>query len=587
MRGDAAARGEDPPAVESHYRELWSRLTEGRRLPRAELDRWHEIERLVARVEERRAADGEPAAERRRALDLGCGRGWITRLLADRLDGWEVRGVDPLAASVEIARAQHPGLDIRRATGRDLLQLGETGTYDLVVASEVIEHVPYGDQDAFLAQALELLRPGGHLLLTTPRGEQQRRWRRSGRRGQPVEDWLTEPQLVTRVSRAGFEVVECSRVHPPTRPLTWQGWVDKWLLGRRYVSRLPLGALRRRLQHAAAMYQVLLLVRPAAAPEAAAGPATHAAAGPAPRISVVVCTRNRADLLREVLDDLRRQLPPTGCEVLVVDNGSTDHTARVVAELAGDDRFRRVEESELGLSRARNHGWREARGAYVAYTDDDCRIPPGWLEVAAEVIERHRPDVFGGPIDPFFQSPPPPWFRPAYLTRSRGDAARRLGLGENLWGGNLFVRRELLDEVGGFPTHLGMVDRRIAYGEETALQRSLSARRPGAVAYYEPRLRLRHLERPEKLRAGWLVRRFVAKGRDVYLAAAGSTPAPSRMVLLADLARTLALLVGQAILRLFVRDRQRFPYYQNFLYESASRYLRRIGRLGAQMRQPR
>jgi 2-polyprenyl-3-methyl-5-hydroxy-6-metoxy-1,4-benzoquinol methylase len=255
-------RGADRRAVESHYRELWSRMTDGRRLPAAELDRWREIERLVARAAEPLATGGGPAVGRR-ALDLGCGRGWITRLLADRLGGWEVHGVDPLAASVEVARIQHPDLDFRRATGGDLIRAGEAEGYDLIVASEVVEHVPYDDQPAFLAETWELLRPGGFLLLTTPRGEQWERWRRSGRRGQPVEAWLTEPQLAARLRSVGFEIVERSRVHPPTRPLTWQGWLDKWVLGRRHVRRLPLRPLRRRLQQAAAMYQVLLLRRPA------------------------------------------------------------------------------------------------------------------------------------------------------------------------------------------------------------------------------------------------------------------------------------------------------------------------------------
>jgi glucosyl-dolichyl phosphate glucuronosyltransferase len=313
------------------------------------------------------------------------------------------------------------------------------------------------------------------------------------------------------------------------------------------------------------------------------------APSPSPLISVVVCTRNRAELLRGVLDDLRAQtLPATRYEVLIVDNGSTDHTRRVVEEVAHDGRFRHVEEPVLGLSHARNRGWREARGAYVAYTDDDCRVPPGWLAVAAEVIGEHRPHLLGGPIEPFFDSPPPPWFRPAYLTRSRGDQARRLSPGENLWGGNLFVGRELLAELGGFPTGLGMVGRRIAYGEETALQHRLYEVHPEAVSYYDPRLGLRHLERPEKLRARWLLRRFVAKGRDVHLAAAAAAPpAPSRVVLVADMLRTGALLLAAAILRSVVRDRRRFPYYQNFLYETASQYLRRLGRLGAQLRQPR
>jgi len=61
-------------------------------------------------------------------------------------------------------------------------------------------------------------------------------------------------------------------------------------------------------------------------------------------ISVLICTYNRARLLRETLAALQAQQPPAGCEVeiIVVDNNSTDNTPAVVAESAADGRFRIV-----------------------------------------------------------------------------------------------------------------------------------------------------------------------------------------------------------------------------------------------------
>lgn len=261
MSGGTASGVEESRHPESYYQELWSRLSNGRRLPRGELARWREIERLLARLEGPEREESGALATPRRALDLGCGRGWITRLIADRWPSSEVRGIDPLAASVDVAKGLHPDLDFRRATGRELLLAGEAGTYDVIVASEVIEHVPHPEQSAFLTEASQLLRVGGHLILTTPRRELWRRWYRSGREIQPIEAWLTEAQVTEHVQRAGFDILTRSRVHPPNRPLVWQGWLDKWLLGRRWVRSLPLTAVRNRLQHAAALYQVLLLRR--------------------------------------------------------------------------------------------------------------------------------------------------------------------------------------------------------------------------------------------------------------------------------------------------------------------------------------
>ena len=103
-----------------------------------------------------------------------------------------------------------------------------------------------------------------------------------------------------------------------------------------------------------------------------------------PFISVVVCTRNRADLLRTCLRALRAVTYPR-CEVIVVDNAPLNSSTRTAVEQeAGDDaRFRYVIEPRPGLSCARNRGLTSARGDIVAYTDDDVTVDPGWLSGVA------------------------------------------------------------------------------------------------------------------------------------------------------------------------------------------------------------
>lgn len=93
-------------------------------------------------------------------------------------------------------------------------------------------------------------------------------------------------------------------------------------------------------------------------------------------LTILVCTHNRADLLRGALESLELQsLPRDRFEVLVVDNASTDGTPGVVAECAARGRvdLRSVREEELGLDAARNRGIREAAGTFVAFLDDDAR----------------------------------------------------------------------------------------------------------------------------------------------------------------------------------------------------------------------
>jgi len=106
-------------------------------------------------------------------------------------------------------------------------------------------------------------------------------------------------------------------------------------------------------------------------------------------ISVVVCTRNRPDLLTRALRSLER-LRYAHFEVVLVDNAPDDdrtlHRFETVA--SADDRFRYVREPTPGLSRARNRGAAEARFGHVAFTDDDAMPDPLWLEAIARGFGR-------------------------------------------------------------------------------------------------------------------------------------------------------------------------------------------------------
>lgn len=300
-----------------------------------------------------------------------------------------------------------------------------------------------------------------------------------------------------------------------------------------------------------------------------------------PLFSVVVCTRNRSDLLARALDGLRvQELKTSEYEILVVDNASTDDTRSVVEARAGETPdMRYLMETEVGLSAARNRGWRAARGRYVAYTDDDCKIPPDWLPAARKIVEARQPDVFGGPYYAFYDHPKPPWFRDEYGSRALSSEARRLRPDELLVGGNLFIRRDVLEAVGGFAVSLGMRGRRIAYGEDPAVQHEIRRRFPHAVFYYDPDLLVYHLVRVEKLSLRWLTQSFFAKGRDVQASVPDPVPDRGRLDLAFDAMRTGLAFTRDFATGLVSRDRHRYPFFANYYYEHLSQYLRRLGRL--------
>ena len=117
--------------------------------------------------------------------------------------------------------------------------------------------------------------------------------------------------------------------------------------------------------------------------------------------SVIVPTRNRADLLAGCLRSLAAQDCPAGdFEVLVVDNGSTDGTAALCAEaperfgLAG---LRCVVEPEPGLLSGRHRGALEARGGVLVFVDDDIVAAPGWLSALLRAFDDPCVHLAGGP----------------------------------------------------------------------------------------------------------------------------------------------------------------------------------------------
>ncbi|GJG86413.1 hypothetical protein tb265_15940 [Gemmatimonadetes bacterium T265] len=220
----------------------------------------------------------------------------------------------------------------------------------------------------------------------------------------------------------------------------------------------------------------------------------------APFFSVAVCTWNRAAFLRRTLESHVAQHVPAGLrwELIVVDNHSTDDTARVLDAYTDRLPLRRVFETRLGLSHARNAAVAAARGAYVVWTDDDVFVGRDWLAGYAEAVRRH-PDaaLFGGPIRPRFEPDPPSW-----LVRALPDVGHALALldlgpapvplgGEQIpFGANYVVRA---DEQRRHPysPRLGRVGTGMGGGEETAVVRAILD--AGATGWWVPNAPVEHL----------------------------------------------------------------------------------------------
>ena len=107
-------------------------------------------------------------------------------------------------------------------------------------------------------------------------------------------------------------------------------------------------------------------------------------------ISIIIPTFNGASRIGHCLDALLKQRHNHDTEILVVNDGSTDETADVVARYPS---VRLINQANAGPAAARNRGAKEAKGAIILFTDDDCIPVPDWL--CSMVTPFDDPEVVG------------------------------------------------------------------------------------------------------------------------------------------------------------------------------------------------
>ncbi|MGM9506786.1 glycosyltransferase [Larkinella sp. GY13] len=244
-------------------------------------------------------------------------------------------------------------------------------------------------------------------------------------------------------------------------------------------------------------------------------------------VSVIIPTLNRSCQLQRTLYSLS-QLPEdrTLFEIIVIDNGSTNETERVVKTFIEENNrldVRYFYDPVPGLLTGRHRGAQEARGETFTFIDDDVQVCQTWLSAIIEVM-RSQPGIslLTGPCLPLYEIPPPYWVSNLWRSNEMGKYCGWFSLldfgGEPriidpdfVWGLNFTIRRDAFFKLGGFHPDSMPDDLQIFQGDgETGLTRK--AKEQGILAFYHPRVKLLHEVPQTRLTPEYIKKRAFFQG---------------------------------------------------------------------------
>jgi GT2 family glycosyltransferase len=207
-----------------------------------------------------------------------------------------------------------------------------------------------------------------------------------------------------------------------------------------------------------------------------------------PEIAIIIPHYNDVARLARCLDALREN-DLSGCEILVVDNGSDQPPDAVRDRVPG---IRIVTELEKGAAAARNRGVAETTAPRLMFIDADCVPAPDWVRVGRSVMD--RADLVGGRVEVFDETPPPRSGAEAFEAVFAFDFRHYIEVQGFSGTGNLITRRDVFADVGPF---------RGGVSEDRDWSFRATAR--GYRLIYEDALRVGHPSRADwpALRAKW------------------------------------------------------------------------------------
>jgi glycosyltransferase involved in cell wall biosynthesis len=238
-------------------------------------------------------------------------------------------------------------------------------------------------------------------------------------------------------------------------------------------------------------------------------------------LSIVIPTRNRSKLLANLINSLEEQnISDFDWEIIIVDNHSTDDTEKIVKLLAvsSKNRIKYFRELNIGLHYARHRGIRESNAEVLGFLDDDMLLSKDWI-FGAKKLSGGDYSAVAGRIEPLWADELPPLWIQKKIKNGVFPLLGILDLGREekaipsnlVFGGNFFIKRQLILDLGGFNPDGVPQDQIYLRGDgETGLMKKFEAQ--GLVALYEPKSTVQHIIDKNRLSIKYLCKRSFNQG---------------------------------------------------------------------------
>ncbi len=236
-------------------------------------------------------------------------------------------------------------------------------------------------------------------------------------------------------------------------------------------------------------------------------------------ISVVILTFNRREHVVDTVKSTLRQMFDGDYEVIVADNWSDDGSyEELKSRFSRISNFRIVRPSQrIGIAAARNYGLQIAKGDIVAFIDDDCIANRSWLKEINSIFKDSSVGCVGGKISLVMVGAK----KPTWLGKDVYGILGVTNWGEKVRdiyfpiGGNLAIRRDLAQKIGGFKEQLGPRGVKV-FGEEISI--SNRVRNSGFRVVYAPKAEVFHKIWKNRIEIEHLLRRaYMISVGDYYL----------------------------------------------------------------------